>query len=124
MEGRFEELVSRCVECDLAEPESLASLGGSAPGVVDGILSQHLTLLTMLGLWGVPSEQSRQVDVPRSTPTYYPGGRVYILCHLTTPRWGVTRFYQCLRLCSCGNTSAFQKSSLHADVIMGTPMSS
>ena len=38
--GRSEELVSRCVECDLAEPESLASLGGSAPGVVDGILSQ------------------------------------------------------------------------------------
>ena len=33
------ELVSRCVECGLAEPESLASLGGSAPGVVDGILS-------------------------------------------------------------------------------------
>ena len=38
-QGRSEELVSRCVECDLAEPESLASLGGSAPGVVDGILS-------------------------------------------------------------------------------------
>ena len=38
--GRSEELVSRCVECDLAEPESLASLGGSAPGVVDGILSK------------------------------------------------------------------------------------
>ena len=38
--GRSEELVSRCVECDLAEPESLASLGGSAPGVVDGILSR------------------------------------------------------------------------------------
>ena len=37
--GRSEELVPRCVECDLAEPESLASLGGSAPGVVDGILS-------------------------------------------------------------------------------------
>ena len=37
--GRSEELVSRCVECDLAEPESLASLGGSAPGVYDGILS-------------------------------------------------------------------------------------
>ena len=37
--GRAEELVSRCVECDLAEPESLASLGGSAPGLVDGILS-------------------------------------------------------------------------------------
>ena len=40
--GRSEELVSRCVECDLAEPESLASLGGSAPGVVDGILSELL----------------------------------------------------------------------------------
>ena len=40
--GRSEELVSRCVECDLAEPESLASLGGSAPGVVDGILSSHI----------------------------------------------------------------------------------
>ena len=25
-------------ECDLAEPESLASLGGSAPGLFDGIL--------------------------------------------------------------------------------------
>ena len=37
--GRSEEIVSRCVECDLAEPESLTSLGGSAPGVVDGILS-------------------------------------------------------------------------------------
>ena len=37
--GRSEGLVSRCVECDLAEPESLSSLGGSAPGVVDGILS-------------------------------------------------------------------------------------
>ena len=37
--GRSEELVSRCVECDIAEPESLSSLGGSAPGVVDGILS-------------------------------------------------------------------------------------
>ena len=39
--GRSEELVSRCVECDLAEPESLTSLGGSAHGVVDGILSHH-----------------------------------------------------------------------------------
>ena len=39
--GRSEELVSRCVECDLAEPESLAFLGGSAPGLVDGILSLH-----------------------------------------------------------------------------------
>ena len=40
--GRSEELVSRCVECDLAEPESLTSQGGSAPGVVDGILSSHI----------------------------------------------------------------------------------
>ena len=30
-----------CVECDLAEPESLASLGGSAPGLSDGILSRY-----------------------------------------------------------------------------------
>ena len=37
--SRSEELVSRCVKCDLAEPESLASLGGSASGLVDGILS-------------------------------------------------------------------------------------
>ena len=36
------ELVSRCVECGLAEPESLASLGGSAPGVVYGILSKSM----------------------------------------------------------------------------------
>ena len=48
--GRSEELVSRCIECDLAEPESLASLGGSAPGVVDGILSDMATnYLTMVG---------------------------------------------------------------------------
>ena len=35
-----------CVECDQAEPESLASLGGSAPGVVDGILSWSALLGT------------------------------------------------------------------------------
>ena len=44
--GRSEELVSRCIECDLAEPESLASLGGSAPGVVDGILSTRSPSIT------------------------------------------------------------------------------
>ena len=38
--GRSEELVSICIECDLAEPESLASLGGSAPGVFAEILSR------------------------------------------------------------------------------------
>ena len=37
--GRSEELVSTCIECDLAEPESLASLGGSAPGLPEEILS-------------------------------------------------------------------------------------
>ena len=43
--GQSEELVSRCVECDLAEPESLPSLGGSAPGLGDGILSlPHVSL--------------------------------------------------------------------------------
>ena len=45
--GRSEELVSRCVECDLAEPESLASLGGSAPGLVDGILSLSIPTSTL-----------------------------------------------------------------------------
>ena len=46
--GRSEELVCRCVGCDLAEPESLASLGGSAPGVVDGILSTSNVLTDAL----------------------------------------------------------------------------
>ena len=58
--GRSEGLVSRCVECDLAEPESLASLGGSAPGVVDGILS-HISKIEnngeqrLLSIWSVTS---------------------------------------------------------------------
>ena len=51
-----------------------------------------------LGLCGVPYEQSRQDDAPRTTPTYYPGGRVYIRCRFTTPRWGVTHLYQYLKL--------------------------
>ena len=62
----------------------------------------HLTLLTMLGLWGAPV-------APRSTPTYYPGGCVYICCQFTTPRWGVTHFYQRLRLCSCGTKLQYSK---------------
>ena len=37
--SRSEELVSWCIECHLAEPESLAALGGSAPGVVHEIRS-------------------------------------------------------------------------------------
>ena len=46
------------------------------------------TLLTMLGLWGVPYKRPRQADAP--------GGRAYVRCRFTTPRWGVTRFYRCL----------------------------
>ena len=49
--GRSEELVSRCVECDLAEPESLSSLGGSAPGVVDGILSTMVMMKVVMQPW-------------------------------------------------------------------------
>ena len=45
--GRSEELVSRCVECDLAEPESLTSLGGSAPRLVEGILSSPMQRLLL-----------------------------------------------------------------------------
>ena len=56
--GRSEELVSRCVECDLAEPESLASLGGSAPGVVDGILSWD-PVQTTLAVGGILFELPR-----------------------------------------------------------------
>ena len=54
--GRSEELVSRCVECDLAEPESLASLGGSAPGVVPLQLGGSLA----------PPEQDRLEHWPHS----------------------------------------------------------
>ena len=50
----------------------------------------------MLGLWGVPYEQPRQADAPRTTPTHYLGGRAYVRCRFTTQRWGVTRFYRCL----------------------------
>ena len=60
--GRSKELVSRCVECDLAEPESLTSLGGSAPGVVDGILSHPNT--RGYPLW-VPEPSARDQHDPR-----------------------------------------------------------
>ena len=92
----------------------------------------RLTLLTMLGLWGVPYERPRYGNAPRSTPTYYLGGRMYVRCRFTTPRWGVTRFYQCLRLCSCGSkpqhsnnhhfvmTSSWEPQC-HRDIIMRTP---
>ena len=55
-----------------------------------------LTHLTMLGLWGVSYERPSLDDAPRTTPTHYLGGRAYVRCRFTTPRWGVTRFYQCL----------------------------
>ena len=74
-----------------------------------------LTILTMLGLWGAPSERPRQVDAPRSTPSYYLGGCVYVRCQFTTPRWGVTHFYQCLTLCSCGTKP--QRSKNHHSVM-------
>ena len=45
-----------------------------------------LTLLMMLALWGAPYKQPRQGDTPRTTPTYYPGGHVYVHCQFTTPR--------------------------------------
>ena len=92
----------------------------------------RLTLLMTLGLWGVPYERPRQSDAPRTTPTYYLGGRVYVRCRFTTPRWGVTCFYQCLRLCSCGTkpqhsenhhfvmTSSWEPQC-HHDIIMRTP---
>ena len=92
----------------------------------------RLTLLMTLGLWGAPYEQPRQVDAPRTTPTYYPGGRAYVRCWFTTPRWGVTRFYQCHRLCSCGTKPQRSKNhhsvmtsswepQCHHDIIMRTP---
>ena len=92
----------------------------------------RLTLLMMLGLWGVPYERPRLVDAPRTTPTCYLGGRVYVCWRFTTPRWGVTHFYQCLRLCSCGTkpqrsenhhfvmTSSWEPQC-HHDIIMRTP---
>ena len=70
----------------------------------------RLTLLTMIVLWGAPYKQPRQGDVPRSTPTYYPGGCVYVCCQFTTPRWGVTHFYQRLRLCSCSTKPQHSKN--------------
>ena len=49
--GQSEELVSRCVECDLAEPESLGSLGGSVPGLIDGILSLPINWVAVILFW-------------------------------------------------------------------------
>ena len=54
------ELVSGCVECGLAEPESLASLGGSAPGVVDGILSGDGGVYVVMEHTPKPQQKLRQ----------------------------------------------------------------
>ena len=82
----------------------------------------------MLGLWGVTYGRRRQCDARRSTPTYYPGGRMYIRCRFTTPRWGVKHFYQRPRLCSCGtkpqHSRNHQCQQLCDDVLMRTPISS
>ena len=97
-----------------------------------GLHQLCLTLLMTLGLWGKPYEKPRQGDAPRTTPTYYPGGRVYVHCQFTTPRWGVTHFYQRLRLCSCGTKPQHSKNHLsvmtsswepqyHHDIIMRAP---
>ena len=82
----------------------------------------HLTLLMTLGLWGAPSEQPRQGNTPRTTPTYsyYSGGCMYICCSFTTTRWGVTRFYQNL-----GYVLAVLNLSIPKIItFMGTPTSS
>ena len=56
----------------------------------------RLTLLMVIGRWGVSYNRPRLDDAPRTTPTHYLGGRAYVRCRFTTPRWGVTRFYRCL----------------------------
>ena len=83
-----------------------------------------LTLLMMLPLWGVLYKGPRQDSTHRSTPTYYSRLCMYICCQLTTSRWGVTCFYQKLRICSCGTKPQHSRNhqylQLHDDVIMRT----
>ena len=66
--SRSEELVPRCVECNLAEPESLASLGGSAPGLVDGILSSQCHSSEDLDQ-ALQAYQAYQVQSPQDSTT-------------------------------------------------------
>ena len=78
--GRSEELVSRCIECHLAEPESLASLGGSSPGLVDGILSDVCDL-----------DQIKQYQTVVGQRIWLSGlGRIDIAVHVMT----MSRFRQ------------------------------
>ena len=84
--GRSEELVSRCVECNLAEPESLASLGDSAPGVVDGILSitKHIPLCDSSVHAGTPfsvpssSSETNRVSNRHSSLVTTPSSRMIL----------------------------------------------
>ena len=57
---------------------------------------------------------------------------MYVRCQFTTPRWGVTCFYQCLRLCSWGTKpqrsenhhfvmTSSSESQCHQDIVMRTP---
>ena len=54
--------MSRCIEYDLAEPEFLVSLGGPAPGVVDGILSKGHTIHSS-GEWHKNTVDDKSVKV-------------------------------------------------------------
>ena len=75
---------------------------------------------------------SVKYDTKNFKKKLYCPGRVYVRCWFTTPRWGVTHFYQCLRLCSCGTkpqrsenhhfvmTSSWEPQC-HRDIIMRTP---
>ena len=76
--------------------DTISGLPLHTSGLAEILPRPCLTLPTMLGLWGVPYERPRLVDAPRTTPTHYLGGRTYVRCWFTTPRWGVTRFYRCL----------------------------
>ena len=126
----YEGHTSRTLFARLLDPTS--GLVRHTSGLLKILPQLRLTLLTMLGLWGTPYERPRQSNAPRTTPTYYLGGRMYVHCRFTTPRWGVTRFYQCLRLCSCGTkpqhsenhhfvmTSSWEPQC-HHDIIMRTP---
>ena len=81
----------------------------------------------MLALWGELYKQPRQDGTTRSTPNYYPSVHVYVHCQFTTSRWGVTHFYQKLRLCSCGTKPQHSRNhwylQLRDDVSIRTPMS-
>ena len=108
--SRYEGHTSRTFFVRLLDP--ISGLRRHTSGLPKILPRLRLTLLTMLGLWGVPYERPRQANAPRTTPTYYVGGRVYVHCRFTTPRWGVTRFYQCLRLCSSSDNVRLMGSTI------------